>query len=124
MSDRIKNLKRPDFSEPHEVLVLVQNPKELSYVLELPKVKLIELKSQGVAKSRNAAIKHASGEFLIFGDDDIVFKEKGISEAIRYFQSHPQCSIILARIYALIILVLFACLSGFYVYMRPSFLIS
>jgi hypothetical protein len=35
-----------------------------------------------------------------------------------------KCSIILARIYAIIILVLFACLSGFYVYMRPSFLIS
>ena len=40
MADRIKNLKRPDFPEEHEVLALVQNPNELSYVLELSKVKL------------------------------------------------------------------------------------
>lgn len=97
MSDRIKNLRRPDFSEPHEVLVLVQNPKELSYVLELPKVKLIELKSQGVAKSRNAALHHASGEFLIFGDDDITFRSDGVKTAVNYLQEHPECSIVLAQ---------------------------
>ena len=96
-ADRVKNLKGPSFNEDHEILALVQNPKELSYVIEIPKAKLVQLSSIGVAKSRNAAIKHASGEFLIFGDDDIVFKEEGISEAIRYFQSHPQCSIILAQ---------------------------
>ena len=97
MSDRIKNLKRPDFSEPHEVLVLVQNPKELSYVLELPKVKLIELKSQGVAKSRNAALQHATGEFLIFGDDDITFLNTGVKAAVKYMQENPGCSIVLAQ---------------------------
>ena len=96
-AERVKNLKAPSFTEDHEILALVQNPKELSYVLEIPKAKLVQLSNIGVAKSRNAAIKHAAGEFLIFGDDDIVFKEEGISEAIKYFQSHPDCSIILAE---------------------------
>ena len=96
-AERVKNLKAPNFTEDHEILALVQNPKELSYVLEIPKAKLVQLSNIGVAKSRNAAIKHAAGEFLIFGDDDIVFKEEGILEAIRYFQGHPECSIILAQ---------------------------
>ena len=96
-AERVKNLKAPSFSENHEILALVQNPKELSYVLDIPKAKLVQLRNIGVAKSRNAAIKHATGEFLVFGDDDITFKESGITEALRYFQSNPECSIILAQ---------------------------
>ena len=96
-SQRIKNLKRPDCSLPHEVIAFVQNPKEQSYVFDLPKSTLVELKSSGVAKSRNAALKHASGKYLIFGDDDIRFLDSGICQAIDYFESHPECSIILAQ---------------------------
>lgn len=96
-ADRVKNLKDPEFPLDHEVLALVQNPKELSYVLGLPKARLVQLSNLGVAKSRNAAIKHANGEFLIFGDDDITFKNEGIIQALDYFKSHPECSIILAQ---------------------------
>jgi len=96
-SQRIKNLKRPESSISHEVLVLVQNPKEASYVFDTPKAKLVELKSVGVAKSRNAALKYASGKYLIFGDDDITFKDSGIQKAIDYLESNPDCSIILAQ---------------------------
>ena len=96
-ADRVKNLKDPEFPQDHELLALVQNPKELSYVLNLPKARLVQLSSIGVAKSRNAALKHAGGEFLIFGDDDITFKSEGISQALDYFKSHPECSIILAQ---------------------------
>lgn len=96
-ADRVKNLKRPTFPLDHEVIVLVQNPKVLSYVFDLPQARLVELKSIGVAKSRNAALEHASGEFLIFGDDDITFKSEGIEAAITYFQANPECSIILAQ---------------------------
>ena len=97
LAERVKNLIRPDFPKEHDVMALVQNPNQISYVLDLPKVKLVELKSIGVAKSRNAALQHANGEYLIFGDDDISFKNEGILNAIEYFQSHPECSIILAQ---------------------------
>lgn len=97
MAERVKSLVRPDFPESHEVLALVQNPNQISYVLDLPKVKLVELKSLGVAKSRNAALTHANGDFLIFGDDDITFKNEGILESIKYFQENLDCSLILAQ---------------------------
>jgi len=97
LSDRIRNIDYPKGNKEHEVIVLVQNPEEVSYSTEKLQGKLVELKSRGVAKSRNAAIKYASGKYLIFGDDDITFIEEGIAELISYFESHPDCSIILAQ---------------------------
>ena len=75
----------------------MQNPNEESYVFDVPQSKLVELKSKGVAKSRNAALKYASGKYLIFGDDDITFAEEGIKTLLQYFEENPQCSIILAQ---------------------------
>jgi len=97
MSNRVKNLQLPHKSEDREFIILVQNPNEESYVFNLPQSKLVELKSKGVAKSRNAALKYASGKYLIFGDDDITFAEEGIKTLLQYFEENPQCSIILAQ---------------------------
>lgn len=97
MSDRVKNLQLPHKSEDREFIILVQNPNEESYVFDVPQSKLVELKSKGVAKSRNAALKYASGKYLIFGDDDITFAEEGIKTLLQYFEENPQCSIILAQ---------------------------
>ena len=97
MSNRVKNLQLPHKSENREFIILVQNPNEESYVFDVPQSKLVELKSRGVAKSRNAALKYASGKYLIFGDDDITFAEEGIKTLLQYFEENPQCSIILAQ---------------------------
>ena len=97
MSNRVKNLQLPHKSENREFIILVQNPNEESYVFDVPQSKLVELKSRGVAKSRNAALKYASGKYLIFGDDDITFVEEGINKLLQYFEENPQCSIILAQ---------------------------
>ena len=97
LTDRIPGINYPKKSHNHEVIVLVQNSDESSYSTEKLQGKLVELKCRGVAKSRNAAIKYASGKYLLFGDDDITFIEEGIAELISYFESHPGCSIILAQ---------------------------
>ena len=97
LANRIKNIQFPQKADNREFIVLVQNPEEMSYFFDLPGSKLVELKSKGVAKSRNAALKYASGKYLIFGDDDITFDESGIAELVNYFESHPECSILLAQ---------------------------
>lgn len=94
---RIKGITYPERREDREILVLVQNIEESSYVFSEQNAKLVELKNKGVAKSRNAALDRASGEFLLFGDDDMNFIESGIDEAIAYFEANPECAIILAR---------------------------
>ena len=97
LANRVKNIQFPQWDESREFIVLVQNPGETSYVFDAPKTKLVELKSRGVAKSRNAALKYASGKYLIFGDDDIVFDESGIAKLVEYFENHPDCAIIMAQ---------------------------
>ncbi|MFM8843888.1 MAG: glycosyltransferase [Actinomycetota bacterium] len=97
LSDRVKNISYPERHEDREFLVLVQNPNEASYVFDAPKTKMVELKSRGVAKSRNAALKYGSGKYLIFGDDDITFDEVGLNKVIQYFEANPDCDIVLAQ---------------------------
>ena len=97
LSTRLKNISYPEQNDRREVIVLVQNPNEESYVFNIPKTKLVELKSRGVAKSRNAALKYASGKYLIFADDDITFDENGITKLVEYFEAHPECAIIMAQ---------------------------
>ena len=54
------------------------------------------LDSAGVAKSRNSAIQHANGTYLLFGDDDVVVNEQALSEALVYLDQHPKVSLLLA----------------------------
>lgn len=97
LPDRIKNIAFPEKGDDREILVLVQNVNESSYTFSEPNAKLVELKNKGVAKSRNAALERASGEFLLFGDDDIKFIETGVMQALKYFAEHPECAIILSQ---------------------------
>ena len=94
---RLKGITYPEQRSDRELLVLVQNVDEDSYVFTEKSAKLVELKNKGVAKSRNAALDRASGEFLLFGDDDMQFIEPGIEAVLAYFKSNPDCAIILAQ---------------------------
>ena len=89
MPDRVKSIVFPERRSDREILVQVQNPKEISYVVSEKTAKIIELRSIGVAKSRNAALERSSGKYLLFADDDITYSESGIEKAIEYFEANP-----------------------------------
>lgn len=97
LPSRIRSIQYPTRNDQREILVIVQNPDESSYVFNESAARLIELKSRGVAKSRNAAIERASGKYLLFGDDDISFDESGIAKAVNYLESQPDCAVLLLR---------------------------
>ena len=97
LPSRLNSITYPENRDDREVLVLVQNSEESSYAFTERSAKLVELKNRGVAKSRNAALDRASGEFLLFGDDDMKFIESGIDQALEYFRNNPDCSIILGQ---------------------------
>ena len=78
-------------------LVVIQNPNSDPLPATNAKIKRIELQSRGVAKSRNAAIENTTTEYLLFGDDDIEFKEESINAALEYLQSNPDISILLLQ---------------------------
>ncbi len=78
-------------------LVVIQNPNSDSLPATDSSVKRVELKSRGVAKSRNAVIENTTTEYLLFGDDDIEFKEESINAALEYLESNPEISILLLQ---------------------------
>jgi len=78
-------------------LVVVQNPTSESLPSADQKIKRVELQSKGVAKSRNAVIDNATTEYLLFGDDDIEFKEESINSAITFLEANKEISILLLQ---------------------------
>ena len=94
LANRAKNIK---FLTSTNNLVIVQNPDSISLPGFSSEVKVLELHNRGVAKSRNAAITNTESEYLLFGDDDIEFKESGIVSAINYLNANPDVSILLMQ---------------------------
>jgi glycosyltransferase involved in cell wall biosynthesis len=95
LANRLSNISLPDLSNhpDWDVLITVQSgnedsPKD-SDLAKAPtgsNVELLAFPGVGVTKLRNQVIKNAKGKYLIFSDDDIVFDEKGLVEAIAYLE--------------------------------------
>jgi glycosyltransferase involved in cell wall biosynthesis len=95
LANRLSNISLPDLSNhpDWDVLITVQSGNEQSPTeAELAKaptgknVEMLSFPGVGVTKLRNQVIKNAMGKYLIFSDDDIVFDEKGLVEAISYLE--------------------------------------
>ena len=104
LSDRLHNITPPAERPDWETVVVVQNPSKTPWKpSDFPKlrdrgdVSFEELDSVGVAKSRTRAIWLAGSEYLVFADDDIVFSESGLDEAISYLDQNPKLSLLLAQ---------------------------
>jgi hypothetical protein len=102
--DRVQNIQPPEVRADWETVIVVQNPQETSWSLDdfqqlgsRSDLQVEELQSVGVAKSRTRAIWLAGSEYLVFADDDIVFNETGLEDAIHYLDSHPKLSLLLAQ---------------------------
>ena len=94
LASRAKNIK---FLTSVNSLVIIQNPEGTVTPTFANDVEVLELRSKGVAKSRNAAILNTKTEYLIFGDDDIEFSESGIASAINFLNTNPNISILLMQ---------------------------
>jgi glycosyltransferase involved in cell wall biosynthesis len=95
LANRLSNISLPDLSNhpDWDVLITVQSGNEQSpteaELAQAPTGKNVEMLSSpgvGVTKLRNQVIRNAKGKYLIFSDDDIVFDEKGLVEAISYLE--------------------------------------
>ncbi len=78
-----------------EILVIVQGDKGVA-----PKradVRVIRLASHGVTASRNAAIREAAGEVLVFGEEDVTWLPGGIIEVLATFDDNPRLAVLLGR---------------------------
>ena len=89
LSDRASNISYPKNADWEYQLHIQQS------LTKQAKPGIFYLDSLGVAKSRNSAITQANGTYLLFGDDDVVFDEQAISEALVYLDQHLEVSLLL-----------------------------
>ena len=78
-----------------EILMVVQGPGDVAP--QRDDVRVIRLKSTGVAVSRNAAIREAAGEVLVFGEEDVTWLPKGLVEVLATFADNPRLAVLLGR---------------------------
>jgi glycosyltransferase involved in cell wall biosynthesis len=87
---QLPNLKdHPDW----DVLITVQSGNEqlpsAEQLAEAPKgdrIQVLAFPGKGVTKIRNQVLANAKGDYLIFADDDIVFNEEGLLNAIEFME--------------------------------------
>ncbi|MGC1630686.1 MAG: glycosyltransferase family A protein [Gelidibacter sp.] len=101
----ISTMYRKDFSFleqmfPHEhystynLLIINQtNAKDL-LVSDIPNLKVINCFEFGVPKSRNLAIKNATGDLCLMADDDVVYERNMGQVIVEAYQKHPEAAMI------------------------------
>ena len=102
LAERVGNIVPPPPRSDWGISVVIQNPKSIAWrgeglgqLVTREDLVIEELKSVGVAKSRNRSIWLAGGEYLVFGDDDVSFSVPGLLEAISYLDQNPEYSLLL-----------------------------
>lgn len=95
LANRLSNISLPDVANHPEwdVLITVQSGNEsapseedLAKAPKGEKVSVLAFPGVGVTKLRNQVLQNAKGKYLIFSDDDILFNEQGLVEAISYLE--------------------------------------
>ncbi|MDP4585859.1 MAG: glycosyltransferase family 2 protein, partial [Microbacteriaceae bacterium] len=95
VSDGLARIVLPPANPSTEILVIVQGDKGAAP--RRKDVRVIRLTSHGVAVSRNAAIREAAGEVLVFGEEDVTWLPGGIAEVVATFDDNPRLAVLLGR---------------------------
>lgn len=95
LADRLSNIQLPDLANhpDWDVLITVQSGNEQlpteEQLAKAPKgdrVRVLSYSGSGVTKIRNKVLENATGDYLIFADDDITFNEEGLAQAIQVME--------------------------------------
>lgn len=95
LADRLSNISLPDLANnpDWDVLITVQSgtddlptQEQLDKAPKGDRVRVLSYAGKGVTKIRNKVLENATGDYLIFADDDIVFDEAGLHKAIQEMQ--------------------------------------
>jgi hypothetical protein len=94
LASRLSNIQLPDLTKhpDWDILITVQSGTTSAPAAGLVKapagsnIELLSFPGVGVTKLRNQVLKNSKGKYLIFSDDDIIFDQNGLTEAIAYLE--------------------------------------
>ena len=95
LAEGVSRIVLPSARRDTEILMVVQGSGDIAP--QRDDVRVIRLKSTGVAASRNAAIREAIGEVLVFGEEDVTWLTKGLAEVRATFDDNPRLAVLLGR---------------------------
>lgn len=95
LGNRVAAIRLPERRDHIDILIVVQGEPVNPPVRD--DVTLVVIDSYGVTKSRNEVLRRATGEVLIFGDDDILWDMDGLDRAVAEFAANPNLSLLLGR---------------------------
>lgn len=61
-------------------------------------VKVLHRKERGIGKSRNLALEHATGDILLFCDEDLEYETGYAAGIVAEFEKHPQADMLLLNL--------------------------
>ncbi len=68
------------------------------YTLNECHIKVLYRNERGVGKSRNLALSNATGDILLFSDEDIVYKKNYAKSILAEFDKHPEAELLLFNV--------------------------
>lgn len=95
LAEGLSNIVLPEPRPDTEILVIVQGSG--GRVPKRDDVREIRLDSCGVTRSRNEAIRQASGEVLVFGEEGVEWIRDGLDEVIELFADNPRMAVFVGR---------------------------
>lgn len=70
---------------------------ELPVELDRPDIRICTTTTRGLAANRNNALRHASGDILLFSDSDCRYAENHFDRILRAFAEHPEAGVLLFK---------------------------
>lgn len=108
LENRLGNLRLPTPQNNRQIIVAVQSGTTSDVEFDFgpmlagrDDVSVIRMAGRGVTKSRNKVIEAAielEADFLIFGDDDVLFDDAGVQSGIDYLRAEIGKDILLGRV--------------------------
>lgn len=91
----IQSYRNAYWSYPYTELIVVTSDPTLTNPL-IDKLLFLE---DGPAAKRNLGVEHATGEVIVFLDDDVEIKSDCLKAFVDFFADHPDAGMLFAKIY-------------------------